>query len=64
MKMRRGCNGTCIPYSTKCDGVCGFAQCEERGKCLNVLQLDQKNKRLRRNCEDKCIPWEQECIFS
>ena len=62
-RKRTGCSCMCIPYGDKCDGTCGYAQCEEDGKCLDVLQLNKNNTRIRMTCEEKCIPWGKECTF-
>ena len=59
--MRGQCDCQCIPFEEKCNGVCGVGQCEEGGRCLDSLQLNEKNERIRKACEEKCIPWDQDC---
>jgi len=61
--LRMNCDCVCIPYGAKCNNRCGRATCEENGQCLDVLQFNEENKRIRDTCEGKCRPWGQKCNF-
>jgi len=52
------CDGACLKLSEKCNGKCGFYQCEsENGKCLNSV-FDNLSVY---SCNGKCIPKQNPC---
>ena len=48
-------------YSIWSDGQCAGGQCDQGGLCVDALQLNEKNERIRKTCNGKCIPWDQNC---
>jgi len=60
-RIRSECEGSCIPFEEKCNGVCGVGQCEQEGKCINSLELNEKYRRIRKPCYGKCIQWDEAC---
>ena len=45
--LRRSCGCTCIPFASLCYGRCGRGQCKHGNKCLDELEVNYKNERIR-----------------